>query len=187
MNEPRSGTFNGHDGAAGFGGDAPSPDGQPTASEGEVRATRADPEPSPAREMSLHLLRMLETRMDAAGIALQGETQLLLARLQLRLFAAAAVFIAIWGGIVLLAIALPPNLRVPVLSAVVVGFVLLAVAAQMYARKKASTHEVGSLHWFLDSLRQDLEVVSRTLARNHEGRQPAPRSNSRSASDDLAA
>jgi uncharacterized membrane protein YqjE len=151
-----------------------------------------DPEPaaerdaSPAREMSLHLLRMLETRMDAAGIALQGETQLLLARLQLKLFAAAAVFIAIWGGIVLLAIALPPHWRVPVLGAVVVSFVLLAALAQFYSRKKASSHEVGSLFWFLDSLRQDLEVLSRALARSQQSaRTPPPPS--QNAPHDLAA
>ena len=164
--------------------EAPAPVDQPPPEEAaELDDDRG--EPSPAREMSLHLLRMLETRMDAAGIALQGESQLLLARLQLKLFAAAAVFIAIWGGIVLLAIALPPNLRVPVLAAVVVGFVLLAVAAQLIARRKASTHEVGSMHWFLDSLRQDLEVLSRALARS----QQAPRSPTgpRSAPHDLAA
>ena len=142
-------------------------------------------EPSPAREISLHLLRMLETRMDAAGIALQGETQLVLARLQLKLLAAAAVFIAIWGGIVLLAIALPPDLRVPVLSGVVAAFLLLAVAAHLISRRKASSNEVGSMRWFLDSLRQDLEVLSRALAR---GQQAPPRANpSRSAPHDLAA
>lgn len=143
-----------------------------------------EPESSPAREISLHLLRMLETRMDAASIALQGETQLLLARLQLKLLAGAAVFFAIWGGIVLLAIALPPNLRVPVLSAVVIGFVVLAVAAHLYSRRKASSQEVGSLHWFLDSLRQDLEVLSRTLTRNARG---STNAESRSAPHDLAA
>jgi uncharacterized membrane protein YqjE len=147
-------------------------------------SSRPEPESSPAREISLHLLRMLETRMDAAGIALQGETQLLLARLQLKLFAAAAIFIAIWGGIVLLAIALPPDMRVPVLSAVVIGFVLLAVGAQLYSRRKASTHEVGSLHWFLDSLRQDLEVMSRTLTRNTRD---STHAGPRSTSHDLAA
>jgi uncharacterized membrane protein YqjE len=147
-----------------------------------------EPESSPARQMSLHLLRMLETRMDAAGIALQGETQLLLARLQLKLFAAAAVFIAIWGGIVLLAIALPPNLRVPVLSAVVVGFVLLAIGAHLYSRRKASSQEVGSLHWFLDGLRQDLEVLSRTWARPaRDTSPPAPQATHRSPPHDLAA
>jgi uncharacterized membrane protein YqjE len=141
-------------------------------------------ESSPARELSLHLLRMLETRIDAASIAVQGETQLLLARLQLKLFAAAAVFIAIWGGIVLLAIALPPGLRVPVLAGVVVGFVLLAIGAHMYARRKASTQEVGSLRWFLDSLRQDFEVLSRALARpTPDTREPGHRS----APRDLAA
>jgi uncharacterized membrane protein YqjE len=149
----------------------------------DAGAAPAESESSPAREISLHLLRMLETRIDAAGIAVQGETQLLLARLQLKLLAAAAVFIAIWGGIVLLAIALPPNLRVPVLSAVVAGFVLLAVGAQLYARRKASTHEVGSLHWFLDGLRQDFEVLSRTLTRPPNHREPAHRS----APRDLAA
>ncbi len=165
-------------------GDTPEAD----AAEADRAAPRAEAESSPAREMSLHLLRMLETRMDAAGIALQGETQLLLARLQLKLFAAAAVFIAIWGGIVLLAIALPPNLRVPVLSAVVIGFVLLAIAAQLYSKRKASTHEVGSLYWLLDSLRQDLEVLSRTLTRNpRSSSQPGLKSGSRSAPHDLAA
>ena len=154
-------------------------------------------EPHPAREMSMHLLRMLETRMDAAGIALQGETQLLMARLQLRLLAAASLFIAIWGGIVLLAIALPPHLRVPVLGAVVAGFVILGVVAHVRARRKASTREVGSLHWFLDSLRQDLEVLSRTLARGQtapRGDSPPDRdgngrdgSGNRSADDELAA
>ena len=150
----------------------------------EHGASRQEPESSPAREISLHLLRMLETRMDAAGIALQGETHLLLVRLQLKLFAAAAVFIAIWGGIVLLAIALPPDLRVPVLSAVVIGFALLAVAAQIYSRRKASTQEVGSLHWFLDSLRQDLEVLSRTLTRNPR---ESTNGGTRSTQHDLAA
>jgi uncharacterized membrane protein YqjE len=148
-------------------------------------AANAAPENHPAREMSLHLLRMLETRMDAASIALRSETQLLLARLQLKLFAAAAVFIAIWGGIVLLAIALPPSLRVPVLGAVVAAFVIAAVAAQLLARRKASGQEVGSLHWFLDSLRQDLEVLSRALARNPQATRAG--STDKSTPNDLAA
>ena len=131
-----------------------------------------DPEPHPAREMSLHLLRMLETRMDAASIALQAETQLIMARLQLRLLAAAAIFISIWGGIVLLAIALPPDVRVPVLSAVVAGFVIAGITCHLIARRKASTREIGSLAWFLDSLRLDLEVLSRTLARSQVSSQP---------------
>jgi uncharacterized membrane protein YqjE len=157
---------------AGAAREAAAPGAAPDDEQGSFAAER---DASPARELSLHLLRMLETRMDAAGIALQGETQLLLARLQLKLFAAAAIFIAIWGGIVLLAIALPPHLRVPVLSAVVVTFVVLAIAAQMLAKRKASNQEVGSLHWFLDSLRQDLEVLSRTLAHRRASSQPDPR------------
>jgi uncharacterized membrane protein YqjE len=130
----------------------------------------ASREPQPARDLSLHLLRMLETRMDAAGIALQGETHLLMVRLQLRLFAAAAMFIAVWGGIVLLAIGLPPQWRVPVLGAVVAAFVIAAVVAQVIAKRRASSNQVGSMRWFLGSLRQDLEVLSRTLARPQAAR-----------------
>ena len=118
----------------------------------------------PARELSLHLLRMLETRMEAAGIVLQSEMQRLVSRLQLHLLAAAAGFIAIWGGIVLLAIALPPNLRVPVLSGVIAAFVLAAVWAVLRARRMMAGDEVGSLSWFLDSLKLDLEVLARSLA-----------------------
>ena len=143
----------------------PTPDQAPPPEAPRAPPASREPDTHPAREMSMHLLRMLETRMDAAGIALQGETQLLMVRLQLRLLAAGAMFIAIWGGIVLLAIALPPHLRVPVLGAVVAGFVICAVTAHMYAKRKASTGQVGSLRWFLDSLRQDLEVLSRALAR----------------------
>jgi uncharacterized membrane protein YqjE len=120
--------------------------------------------PHPAREMSLHLLRMLETRMEAAGIVLQSESQRLVSRLQLHLLAVAAGFIAIWGGIVLLAIALPPNLRVPVLSGVILAFVTTAVWAVMRAKRKLAGTEVGSLTWFLDSLKLDLEVLARSLA-----------------------
>src|SRR5262245_23837777 len=90
--------------------------------------------PGPAREMSLHLLRMLETRLEAAGIVLQAEGNRIATRIQLQLLGAAAVLIAIWGGIVLLAVALPENLRVPVLSGVVADFVLAAVWAFLKAR-----------------------------------------------------
>jgi uncharacterized membrane protein YqjE len=120
----------------------------------------------PAREMSLHLLRMLETRLEAAGIVLQSESQRLVSRLQLHLLAAAAGFIAIWGGIVLLAIALPPNLRIPVLSGVMGAFVLAAAWCVMRARRMIAGREVGSLSWFLDSLKLDLEVLARSLAQS---------------------
>jgi uncharacterized membrane protein YqjE len=118
----------------------------------------------PAREMSLHLLRMLETRLEAAGIVLQSESQRLVSRLQLQLLAAAAAFIAIWGGIVLLAIALPPSLRIPVLSGVVAAFVLGAAWCVLRAKRMVAGREVGSLSWFLDSLKLDLEVLARSLA-----------------------
>jgi uncharacterized membrane protein YqjE len=145
-----------------------------------------EPELHPARELSVHLLRMMETRMEAAAIAVQGETQRFVSRLQLQLLAAAGVFFAVWAGIVLLAIALPENLRVPVLGAVVGGFVLLAIVALLQAKKATSSHGVGSIRWFLDCLRQDLELVSRVLSRQS----PRPKSdspNDRSPPHDLAA
>jgi uncharacterized membrane protein YqjE len=128
----------------------------------------------PAREMSLHLLRMLETRMEAAGIVLQAESQRLMSRLQLQLLAAAAVFIAIWGGIVLLAIALPENLRAPVLAAVIGGFLLVAAWCVLRAKRMVSDRTVGSLSWFLDSLKLDLEVLARALAQTQVVHMPPP-------------
>jgi len=127
-------------------------------------APEHDPLHHPAREMSLHLLRMLETRLEAAGIVAQSESQRLLSRLQLKLLAAAALFIAIWGAIVLLAIALPPNLRVPMLCAVVAAFVIGAVVALVVAARLKAGREVGSMSWFLEGLKADLEILARTLS-----------------------
>ena len=144
---------------------------------------------NPARELSLHLLRMLETRMEAAGIVFQAESQRLLSRLQLKALAAAAVFIALWGGIVLLAIALPPDLRVPVLGAIVAAFVLVAVWAVVKANRMIAGREVGSLDWFLEGLKQDLEIFARSLARNASpppAEQPPPDQH-RSPPSDIAA
>jgi uncharacterized membrane protein YqjE len=161
----------GSDGTSdGTGASAPGPSAAP------------EPESHPARELSVHLLRMLETRMEAAGIAIQGETQLLMARLQLKLLVGAALFFAVWGGIVLLAVALPEHLRVPVLSAVVGAFALLALVAHLVAKKKASPRQPGSMRWFLDSLRQDLELLSRALSRQAPQSKP-----DRSPPHDLAA
>lgn len=131
-------------------------------------------EAGPARALTLHLLRMLETRVDAAGIALNTEVQTFSSRLQLRLLAAGALFIAIWGGIVLLAVALPESYRVPVLAGVVVLFVAGAVWAQVAANRKLTSTDVGSMRWFLDGLRQDFEILSRALAPKHVPETPPP-------------
>jgi uncharacterized membrane protein YqjE len=144
-----------------------------------------DEESGPARALTLHLLRMLETRMDAASIALQSEVQLFSARLQLRLLAAGALFLAIWGGIVLLAIALPPSWRIPALAVVVALFVIGAIWSQLAANRKVASHDVGSMSWFLDGLKLDLDVLSRSLAKTRA--QQAPPSAERSEPNDLAA
>jgi uncharacterized membrane protein YqjE len=146
-------------------------------------ANGADPDAHPARALTLHLLRMLETRMDAAGIALTTEVQGFSTRLQLKLLAAATLFIAIWGGIVLLAIALPEPYRVPVLAGVVAAFVIIAVWAFVASKRRAPADGVGSLRWFIDGLKLDLEVLSRSLHRRPE---PAP-TEQRSPPSDLAA
>jgi uncharacterized membrane protein YqjE len=112
--------------------------------------------------------------MDAAGIALNNEVQTFSTRLQLKLMAAAALFIAIWGGIVLLAIALPDPYRIPVLAMVVALFALGAVWAQLAAKRRQASNDVGSMRWFLDGLKLDLEVLSRSLARRHETPAPPP-------------
>jgi uncharacterized membrane protein YqjE len=163
--------------------------------EGQNDAPADDPvedEPGKARALTLHLLRMLETRMDAAGIALQGEIQSFSSRLQLRIIAGAAFFIALWGGIVLLAIVLPPHLRVPVLASVVAAFVIAGAWALVTANRKIASHDVGSMTWFLDNLKQDVDVLSRSLSQSRARReQPQPPSeadeSTRSAPNDLAA
>lgn len=128
-----------------------------------------DQQSGPARELTLHLLRMLETRAEAAGIALQSEIDGFSKRLQLNVVAGAAMFFALWAGIVLLAIVLPPHLRVPVLSVVVGLFALGALIAWLAAKRMVASREVGSMAWFLDSLKRDFEVFSRTLEKT-----PAP-------------
>lgn len=142
-----------------------------------------EPETGAARALTLHLLRMLETRADAAGIALQSEIQSFSTRLQLRVVAGAALFIAVWGGIVLLAIVLPPHLRIPVLSAVVALFVVAGVWALLAAKRASPSQDVGSMTWFLDSLKLDLEVLSRSLAKPAAPAAEEPRRQP----DDLAA
>ena len=161
------------------------PEDQPSEKPEEKPPPSAAPEEPvhPARELSLHLLRMLETRMDAASIVLQAESQRLLMRLQLQILAAAAGFIAIWGGIVLLAIALPPHLRAPVLGAVVALFVIGAAVAWLVAGRMVGTRELGSLSWFLEGLKLDLEVLARALSQS----QPAPPEQQRSPPSDIAA
>lgn len=148
-------------------------------------------EPGKARALTMHVLRMLETRMDAAGIALQAELQSFSSRLQLRLIAAASLFIALWGGIVLLAIALPPHLRIPVLAAVIVAFVLAAVWAHLAANRTVASRDIGSMTWFLDSLKLDVDVLTRTLAQTPARQAPVPAAtpeeSTRGDANDLAA
>jgi len=151
----------------------------------EPQGAEDEEESGTARALTLHLLRMFETRMDAAGIALNSEVQSFSKRMQLRLLAAGALFIAIWGGIVLLAIALPSDLRIPVLSAVVVAFVIGAVWAQSAAKRNVSSRDLGSMSWFLESLKLDLEVLLRALAKSRA--QSPPPAEHKSEPDDLAA
>jgi uncharacterized membrane protein YqjE len=145
-----------------------------TESGADTQGEHSEESPSgPARELTLHLLRMLETRADAASIAVQSEIQSFSSRLQLRVLAGAAIFFAIWAGIVLLAIVLPPQLRVPVLAVLVGLFVAGGVIALVVANRKVDSHEVGSMTWVLDSLKLDLEVFSRALDK-HRATAPHP-------------
>jgi len=154
----------------------------------ETAAEEPEEQSGPARELTLHLLRMLETRADAAGIAVQAEIESFSSRLLLKVIAGAALFFALWAGIVLLAIVLPAELRAPVLGAVVGLFVLAAVVALVLAKRKVTSRDVGSMAWFLESLRLDLEVFSRALEK-HQAQAPAPTppDEARSPPNDLAA
>lgn len=151
----------------------------------------AEDEPGAARALTIHLLRMLETRVDAAGIALQAEMHSFSSRLQWRVISAALFFIALWGGIVLLAIVLPPHLRVPVLAGVIAAFVIGGVWAHLAANRAVSSRDVGSMSWFLDSLKLDMEVLSRSLAQSRAQQAPppaaTPEETPRSDQNDLAA
>jgi uncharacterized membrane protein YqjE len=125
----------------------------------------ADPlEAGQARVVGGHILRMVETRMDAAAVAFQCEADNLVSRLRFRLLAVGALFMTIWAGIVLLAVALPENWRVPVLAAVVAALAIAAIAAQVFSKRHDAGTGVGSLRWFLDGLREDIDVVARAMA-----------------------
>ena len=149
--------------------------------------TKHDPLHHPAREMSLHLLRMLETRLEAAGLVAQAESRRLITRLQLKLLAVGALFIALWGGIVLLAIVLPDHLRAPVLGAVVAAFVTGAIVSLVVAARMQASRDVGSLSWFLEGLKLDLEVLARTLAQPVAAAPPPDEKDKRSPPGDVAA
>ena len=162
--------------------------------------TSEDEQPGTARALAIHILRMVETSVDAAGIALQSEIKTLISRIQLRMLAAPTLFLALWGGIVLLAIALPPEMRIPVLSGVIVALLLVAVWAYLSGNRAVADREVGSLSWFLESLKMDVEVLSRSLspapgkqAPQSPSAQPAPEPTpppnepARSETNDLAA
>ena len=122
--------------------------------------------------------------MDAAGIVLQAESQRLLTRLQLQILAAAAGFIAIWGGIVLARHRAADRICGCRCSAPWSAlFVLGAVVAWLVARRMIANRELGSLSWFLEGLKKDLEVLARALSQS----QPAPPEQQRSPPSDIAA
>ncbi len=128
----------------------------------------------PTRALFQHLMRMIETRMDAAGVAVRWEIDEITSRLQLKLLAAGALLIALWAAIVLIAIALPPRLRIPVLSVVVAAFVIAAVWAFLVANRERVRGETGSMRWFIDGLKLDLEVLARTAERSRARAEPPP-------------
>jgi uncharacterized membrane protein YqjE len=129
----------------------------------------------PMQALMLHLLRMLETRVEAARIAAQSEVRVVRNRVQLKLLAGVAMIVALWAAIVLIAVALPPHLRIPVLSGVVALFAIGAVVAWIVASRDRKQNEPGSLAWFVEGLKLDLEVIARTFERStaHAAAQPA--------------
>jgi hypothetical protein len=64
--------------------------------------------------------------------------------------------------------ALPPHLRIPVLGGVVAAFVIGGVWALVVANRAATVSGVGSMTWFLDNLKQDVDVLARSLAQRRQ-------------------
>jgi hypothetical protein len=122
---------------------------------------------------------MVETRMDAARIAARSEVDSVKNRIQLKLLAGVALIVALWAAVVLIAVALPPHLRIPVLSAVVLLFAIGAIVAWVVAGRERAHGEPGSISWFVDGLKLDLEVFARALERTAQAAaqaaEPPPR------------
>ncbi len=119
----------------------------------------------PTRALLLHLLRMAETRVEAARLTASSEVRAVRNRVQLKLLAGVALIVALWAAVVLIAVALPPHLRIPVLAGVVLLFAIGAVVAWMVASRERTRDEPGTLNWFVEGLKLDLEVFARTMER----------------------
>ena len=157
------------------------PDSRP---EEKPPPSAASEEPAhPARELSLHLLRMLETRMDAAGIVLQAESQRLLMRLQLQFSPRPPASSQSGAASCCWRSRCPRTCARRCSGAVVALFVLGALVAWLVAGRMIAGRELGSLSWFLEGLKMDLEVLARALSQS----QPAPTEQQRSPPSDIAA
>jgi hypothetical protein len=109
---------------------------------------------------------MLETRMEAARLTARSEVRAVRSRVQLKLLAAVAMIVALWAAVVLIAVALPPRLRVPVLSGVVLLFAIGAVVAWIIGSRERTSDQPGTLNWFVEGLKLDLDVFARTFERS---------------------
>ena len=132
----------------------------------------------PARALTLHLLRMLETRMDAAGIALQAEIQSFTVAPAAPAAGGRGVFLRDLGRHRAAGhrLAAAPAHSGPVRGGRRVRD--RGVWAQSRRETQGASHDVGSMSWFLDSLKQDVEVLSRSLAqsqRSKRARRPSRR------------
>jgi len=72
------------------------------------------------------------------------------------------------------------------LGAVVAAFVIGAVVSLVIAARMQAGREVGSLAWFLEGLKMDLEVFARSLAQPAAPAAPPPEEE-RSPPSDVAA
>jgi len=64
-------------------------------------------------------------------------------------------------------------------------FVVGSVVALLMAKRKVESREVGSMTWFLDSLKLDLEVFARALEKPKAAAPPPPAE--QGSPDELAA
>ncbi len=128
----------------------------------QIQTAQSESDKSMER-LSQQIARMLETRLEAAQLVVEIERDRLLRQLRLQLFGVLALGTAVWVGIVLLAVILPPGVRGGVLAGALIaclfGFGLSRATLRSAQRDESS----APYQRLLRALRADLGAVAAAL------------------------
>lgn len=114
---------------------------------------------------SLRLLAdMLQTRMEAVVLTVQIERDALWRALRWRCVSIAALLLAGWAALLLLAVWLPEPARIWVLAATTASLALLAAFAQ-WQLSRFRTQRSPARRQLLDAVRQDLDALATAVSR----------------------